>query len=246
MLGLNFGLGSSRKIGVSVPVPATLSPFFWYDASDEASIVQLSGSVSQWSDKSSNGYNLTQATGTNQPAYGARFINGLKAVDFDGTNDTLLFPSGAHSIATGNNTFLMVLSVDTTVKATQPLIGLVGGSDNGYTIGMDEYTGTVIDFKQSGGVSPSQTTPSGSAFILGFRRTGTLLEGIYNGTVVGTTNTAANQTLTSLAISRNASSRQIDGLVGEIVGCSQSLSNANINNLGNYLASKWGATWTGI
>lgn len=246
MLGLNFGVTSTRKIGGQIPVPATLSPLFWYDASDEATIVQLSGSVSQWNDKSSSGYNLTQGTGANQPAYGARYINGLKAIDFDGTNDTLLFPSGAYSIATGNNTFLMVLSVDTTTKATQPLIGLVGGSDNGYTIGIDEYTGTVIDFKQSGSVSPAQTTPSGSAFILGFRRTGTLLEGIYNGTVVGTSSSAANQALTSLAISRNASSRQIDGLVGEIVGCNQSLSNVNINNLGNYLASKWGATWTGI
>lgn len=246
MLGLNFGLCPSRKIGVSVPVPATLSPLFWYDASDEASIVQLSGSVSQWNDKSTNGYHLVQTTGASQPAYGARFINGLKALDFDGTNDTLTFPSGAHSIATGNNTFLMVLSVDTGIKATQPLIGLVGGSDNGYTIGIDEYSGTVIDFKQGGSISPSQTTPAGSAFILGFRRTGTLIEGIYNGTVVGTSNSAANQTLTSLAISRNASSRQIDGLVGEIFGCSQSLSNASINNLGNYLAGKWGATWTGI
>lgn len=246
MLVLN-GIGASRTAAAATPpVPMTLPVFFWFDPSDEATIVQTAGSVSQWNDKSPNGYHLTQATGASQPSYGARYINGLKAVDFDGTNDTMLFPSGAYSIATGSNTFLMVLSPDTLAKATQPLIGNVGGADNGYTIGIDEYSGTVIDFKQGGSVSPSQTTPSGTAFILGFRRNGSLLEAIYNGTVLGSTSSASNQTLTSLALSRNGASRQIDGLVGEIVACNQSLSNTNINLLGNYLAGKWGATWTGI
>ena len=246
MLVLN-GIGASRTAAVAAPsVPQTLPVFFWFDPSDEATIVQTAGSVSQWGDKSPNGYHLTQATGANQPSYGARYINGLKAVDFDGTNDTMLFPSGAYSIATGSNTFLMVLSPDTLAKATQPLIGNVGGADNGYTIGIDEYSGTVIDFKQGGSVNPAQSTPSGSAFILGFRRTATLLEGLYNGVVVGTTSSASNQTLTALALSRNGAGRQIDGLVGEVVACNQSLSNGDLNLLGNYLAAKWGATWTGI
>lgn len=245
MLGLNFGLGNARKAGTTAPAPATLPTIFWFDASDDTTIVQLSGSVSQWNDKSSNGLNLTQTTGANQPSYGARFINGLKALDFDGTNDAMNFPAGAYSIATGNNTFLMVMKSDNATKATIPIIGNYSGGDNGYTINFNESSGTQFQFKQGNTLFATQSITT-NVMIFGFRRTAAQLEVFYNGNLLGTASDAASRTLTSLTLGANGGGRQIDGLVGEIVGCNQSLSNTNINFLGNYLAGKWGATWTGI
>jgi hypothetical protein len=64
----------------------SLSPTLWLDASDETSITESGGSVSQWDDKSGNGYNLTQGTGTAQPATGTRTVNGLNVLDFDGSD----------------------------------------------------------------------------------------------------------------------------------------------------------------
>jgi hypothetical protein len=64
--------------------PATLSPLAWYDASDTATLTVASNLVSQWNDKSGNGYNLTQGTSVERPDSGLTTRNGLNVVDFDG------------------------------------------------------------------------------------------------------------------------------------------------------------------
>lgn len=65
--------------------PATISPLAWYDASDTSTLTVSSNKVSQWNDKGSNGYNLTQGTSANQPKSGLTTRNGLNVVDFDGS-----------------------------------------------------------------------------------------------------------------------------------------------------------------
>ena len=70
--------------------PKSISGLYvWYDASDAATITMDTG-VSVWADKSGNGRNATQSTGNNQPARTVT-INGLLALTFDGTNDSLNF-----------------------------------------------------------------------------------------------------------------------------------------------------------
>lgn len=61
----------------------------WLDATDSATITASGNAVSQWSDKSVNASNFTQATGSNQPSTNTRTINGKNVIDFDGTNDFL-------------------------------------------------------------------------------------------------------------------------------------------------------------
>lgn len=77
---------------------AELRPLIWFDASDSSTITESSGSVSQWNDKSGNGYNVTQATGINQPSLMIGDQNGLSTIFFDGSNDRLsnaVFPTTA-------------------------------------------------------------------------------------------------------------------------------------------------------
>ena len=69
--------------------PSQISAIAWFDAYDEDTITESSGSVSQWNDKSGNGYHFTQGTGSFQPTTGTRTIGGLNALDFDGTDDRL-------------------------------------------------------------------------------------------------------------------------------------------------------------
>lgn len=59
-----FGLKSDTS---SVPVWMTL----WLDASDRSSVTTSAGTISQWNDKSGNGNNAIQVSGTSQPTYNA-------------------------------------------------------------------------------------------------------------------------------------------------------------------------------
>ena len=69
--------------------PLDLTPQLWLDADDASTITSSSGNVSQWNDKSGNGYHVTQATGTSQPKTGTVTRNGRNVLDFDG-GDRLL------------------------------------------------------------------------------------------------------------------------------------------------------------
>ena len=63
---------SSTKVSSAVgvvnsPLPYTTNLGLWLDGSDLNSITSSGGLVSQWSDKSGNGYHATQATDLNKP-----------------------------------------------------------------------------------------------------------------------------------------------------------------------------------
>ena len=65
----------------------------WYDASDATTITLNGSNVSQWNDKSGNGYHASQSTSANQPAYVTNDRNGRPVVSFDGVNDSLVTSS---------------------------------------------------------------------------------------------------------------------------------------------------------
>jgi hypothetical protein len=78
----------------SLWTPASISTSAWYDAADESTITESSGSVSQWSDKSGNDAHATQTSGSFQPSTGTETINGLNVIDFD--NEWFNTASGAY------------------------------------------------------------------------------------------------------------------------------------------------------
>jgi len=60
----------------------------WLDATDSSTLTLNGSAVSEWRDKSGNGFHFSQGTSNNQPTYTAT-INGKAAIAFDGTNDGL-------------------------------------------------------------------------------------------------------------------------------------------------------------
>lgn len=73
--------------------PLALNPYVWFDAADTSTITSSAGAVSQWNDKSGLGRDLTQATGSAQPATGTNTLNGLNVINFNGTSHGLIGPS---------------------------------------------------------------------------------------------------------------------------------------------------------
>ena len=95
MLPIGARLRRPRRSLVSSPVsapissyqpwsPLSLQPKLWLDASDTTTITDSGGAVSEWRDKSGNGYAFTQATGGAQPTTGTTTQNGLNVLAFDG------------------------------------------------------------------------------------------------------------------------------------------------------------------
>lgn len=63
--------------------------YAWYDASDAGSIAIESG-VSQWNDKSGNGFHATQSTANKQPLHEAGALFERYALAFDGSDDSFI------------------------------------------------------------------------------------------------------------------------------------------------------------
>jgi len=83
----------------------------WLDASDETTITESSGAVSQWDDKSGNANHVSNGTAAEQPTTGTRTINSLNALDFDG-GDVLEASPGVGITGSSNRTMIAVFEPD--------------------------------------------------------------------------------------------------------------------------------------
>ena len=128
----------------------------WYDAADAATITASGGRVSQWDDKSSNGYHMTQATEANQPTNqpgeyvsfsgGGYYLNNANALAnaIDYNNATVIMMLNAND-ASGCLLGNAYGGLEMGVAARFPTlfgIGTLFGSSSGLgpTIGSDEIT----------------------------------------------------------------------------------------------------------
>lgn len=77
------------EVEVTLWTPADTTTELWFDAADVGTLTIVSDAVSQWSDKSGNGRNVEQLTGSQRPAYGSVQLDGIDVLTFDGSNDRL-------------------------------------------------------------------------------------------------------------------------------------------------------------
>lgn len=90
-----IGIIASSRLTISAP---PVSGYYaWWDASDTTTISLSGSNVTQWDDKSGNGYNLTQSNDSLRPSSGTRTINGLNVLDYSGYSDTL-YSANASSV----------------------------------------------------------------------------------------------------------------------------------------------------
>jgi hypothetical protein len=67
----------------------------WLDAADTTTISLSGSAVTQWNDKGSLGYNVSQSTATNRPASGTTTLNSKNVIAYDG-NDVLTSSAGSN------------------------------------------------------------------------------------------------------------------------------------------------------
>ncbi len=213
----------------------------WLDASDTSTLTTVSGGVSQWNDKSGNNLHALQVGAIYQPISGTRKINRLNVLDFDGTEKRMLIPSGINGLTNGNNTVFVVYNTDNTTTARRFLNGVTSGSvyllsQNGSQVSFmhrTDFTGTSVVTAAS-----NQTAHVAIGVREGVNCTAGR-DGIFGTPLT----TAQNMTLNQLWIGSSSVSEMMDGVIAEIIMYDRALTSSEINQVGAYLANKWGFLW---
>jgi hypothetical protein len=238
--------------GLSSPVTAFVNPasisnlYLWLDAADTSTFTYSSGSVvSQWNDKSANGYNATQATVAKQPSRGTT----PNRVTFDGSNDVLI------TSASFNGDAFTIFEV---VKWNDFQGILIGGQGSGTDIYFPYYD---ID---SGGTWYTQTAtnfgkynaaPAAGLMELEFRYDGTQATNAnkmkfrYAGadqtlTFTGTINSTLSRSgsTTALGAYNAASVLPFNGYLSELIVYNRVLTTQELTDVRGYISTKWGIT----
>jgi hypothetical protein len=218
----------------------------WLDASDVSTKTLNVTNVTQWNDKSGNGYNASQATASQQPANNGTGINSRQTITFDGTNDRFDLPNA--SVLANNAPFSFFALVKPSIVAAEHTIFSAGTNANYIHLGI---VGTIFFYDQSsttivatGGLT---TLSSGTAYIYYAQATSSV--SLYlNGTI-----DIPDDPITTAAIPNDE--RSIGGPtsgftpwagdIAEVVVYNVALNSAERTIVGSYLAAKWGTTFSG-
>lgn len=249
MIGIS-GLSITRPFGQgnNFWTPAAISTGIWLDAADSSTITLNGNNVSQWSDKSGNGYHATQSTAAYQPTYvGSTFSNSKPAIRFDGSNDRL---STSYDYTGSDVTLYVVVSRETGGSLEQWVYCSYGGT-NGTPANaaiwakgeLSQQWATYTNaFKLSGVALATDNTPA----ILG-------LDSSINDAVMDMY-TNGNRTAQHPSATRyngggrrnyvgaelDGANRFLSGRVGEIIQVESRLTTTVRQKLEGYLAWKWG------
>jgi hypothetical protein len=232
----------------------------WHDFSDISSLFQDTAATSpinadgqeilRANDKSGNGYHVTEAT--NGPEYDTARLNGLSVAKFLAASSTTL----------GNTSYFDILSTDkvTTFFVAQLHanantgfydIDTGGGTNTGQSVlatgsAMMSRVGAAED-RINDDLTDLATTWT-SHHIIATRWNTTTLEHFQNGVPEGTDPipTALTGPSTHLHIGSLHGLFYSNAYIGELIVYSTALSNTDMNQVGNYLATKWGKTWTAV
>lgn len=199
----------------------------WYDASDTATITATGGNVTDWNDKSGNGYHLQDIAGT--PVTGSATINGLNVLSY--TDDSLQNASVPMSGA--SRTWFIVIEIN--------------ASDTSYIVAAVPNTGPWLYLATSGssntginnGVTSTSLYVNGSLFS-GTTR-GDVFTAIGTGTpkIVRPTGTFTGQNGVALSYNGGGFGYGSGTKLAEVIIC-ETPSAEDITATESYLTTKWG------
>jgi hypothetical protein len=225
--------------GTTVPVTGYS---LWLDANDASTFTFSSGSiVSEWRDKSGNGYHFSQATGALQPERQSAQQNGLPSVYF--SSDALENSSWDWSASAF--TFFIVVKNRT---GTSYDGFLSRNQDASLQLGTDNANYYAIS-RLGQATSASNLSGTGSnADVVVYKSSG-----ISSGNIsvnLWRNNTAASSAVTLsslvagnknvLGATRDSGSDPTVGYISEVLLYPSQLSDSNRNSVENYLKAKWG------
>lgn len=225
---------------MSIYSPLDVGPLdFWFDAT--ALGLNNGDPVTQWPDLSGNGRHLTPGV-NGTPVFMDNVRNGKPVVRFDGVNDAL----NASIPPRASSTFFIVAQKRTVPSSADHHLAAFtpgGGAMIHSNVNLDgnwhwvftEAAGTIIAVAANAWHVLALNVVSDASMSL--RAENGYYSGRFNPNNSVTSRTGIN-------IGTGFSNQYSDSDVGEIVSYPTSLSNADMNKVGTYLAEKWGLAWT--
>jgi len=252
-MGSNIPFSASAQKSIFFTPTMIPSLALWFDASDQTTITQSSGTVSQWRDKSSNAYSVIQGTASNRPTYATNLLNGLPGIQLSAT--TYLYQVGSsmpNFSSSPATTVYMVAKNGSTMPNwniinTMWFTGISGATQRyHFSFGYLTTNGITLFANGSAVVNPSAyVVPLNSNAIIGFSSSATSNFIFYNGSNTayassGALPSANNSTWFLFGDARLSTPPVTDENIYEYVGFNTVLTTAQQQAVEGYLATKWG------
>jgi hypothetical protein len=238
-------LKSARSLSASSPVNSIPGLSLWLDSASVNGFVSTVGdldAVGTWYDvntQSTSKSNATRASGSSQPKYDAKGINGLPALSFDG-NDFMSLADGTIGDQRNWSTFIVakptvaqyISVIMGSTLAWRYYIGYDTTSSNGFSLRI--YNGSAVNTSFTG-YSPTVISLISRAGVFNLEATNS------SGTGTASYTSNASGSVTSLTIGSYGipTSNFFTGYIGEIIMYNRPLSNSEKNSVISYLRQKW-------
>lgn len=247
MRGLTLADPALVGVAASSFNPLTLSPTlwlkgngtFWQDAARTTPAVADNDPIGSWEDASGVGNHAVSSL-TARPLLKLGILNGIAVARFDGVNDILTAPLAA----TETQTHVLVLKTAAPTAAYKTNMALVGTAQL-YT---NSVTGTGYNYyhNQASAEVAGTGTPA-NWNIVSLTYTSLAAANLRVGGGAGTAFDPSNAwaTATSVTLGANVTPNQWASMdCAENLRFGSALSLADLNSVGQYLASKYALTWT--
>jgi hypothetical protein len=220
--------------------PSMIQTALWLDAADATTIVSSGERISQWSDKSGNSRNATQATAAQRPKVTTAAQNGRSVVEFD--PDLSSFQRLSFSLLTNIGHVFFVAKKNNVDESSFILTD--GTADDLRGVNFGSNTGSNFVVQQIAG---SLSTATRNIWHIAEVRT----DGVNASLGIDATRTtsADSDVMTSSDIGwyRNPSGAFVNqysfrGQIGEIIMSLTALNDTTRQRVEGYLAHKWGLT----
>jgi len=236
-------LGSSLMLEWAADEPTTI-----YEDTSGTDTAEDGDSVASWRSTANGSLSLlaTQSTSGSRPIYRANYASsGYPAIEFDGTDDGLIFPHDA-GLSITNQTIFIVAKADT-VSAFRMLLSKVG--NGAWTTGITIATSSIanlsvyIDGAANGMVQPGIS----GRFIMAFRYDGSISRLWRNDAQIDSVARVGSVTANAQngGIGNGGAaggSYPWDGAIQHILWCGGACSRAAIDYVVNALGDRWGIT----
>jgi hypothetical protein len=227
-----------RVVGPRNPLPVTAGLQGWYDSADLDTLTITSNKVSSWTDKSGNGFTLTQATAGTRPLYDGtpRRMNGVIVPEFTGAE----YMESSCPADDRTSTTFFAGYLDSVAASRVPFSDTQGG---GNELRVAVTSGQLQTLKSATSLMAANNLMSLGPCLMCQRLTATTVEHhtVVTSFVASDSTTFTGSRTLRLGASTEAPGQNLwwDGLLAEFLRYSTTLSDDDMFAVYDYLIAKW-------